>query len=145
MLAHVIVALTMHFTAPRAQATAAFGPVSDSIWEPDFKPQFVAQPEPQQAAGAVFTTGSKVWLLHDYDPAKGVVQYVIVEPKALVVTLTIRVVDAPGGSDATMTYDLVPLNDAGAAHAEELRQHAREMSAEMQSAIAGYLVSHPGS
>jgi hypothetical protein len=44
-----------------------------------------------------------------------------------------------------MTYDLVPLNDAGAAHAEELRQHAREMSAEMQSAIAGYLVSHPGS
>jgi hypothetical protein len=145
MLAQAIVAITMHFSAPRAKVTAAFGPVSESVWDPTFQPHFVAQSKPLQVPGAVFTTGSKAWLLHDYDPAKGVVQYVIFEPGSLVVTLTIRVVGDPAGSDATMTYDLVPLNAGGAAHARELRQHAREMSAAMQSAIAGYLGNQPGS
>ncbi len=145
MLAHVIVTLLMHFTSPRPAVTAAFGPVSESVWEPDFKPKFIAQPEPLQAAGAVFTTGSRVWLLREFDPSKGVVQYVIFEPQTFVVTLTIDVVSASAGSDATMTYDVVPLNDAGAAHAEQIRLHAHEMSAEMQSAIAAYLASHPGS
>ena len=144
MIVPVIVVLHLHFAAPREVTTAAFGPVAESTWEPEFRPHFIAPEAPAQVPGAVFTTGDgKVWLLHDYDPAAGLVQYVIVDPASQVVTLTIRVAAALAGSDVTMTYNVVPMGDAGSAHAALLQQNATTLAAQMQGAVASYLAAQP--
>jgi hypothetical protein len=144
MIAPIVVALHLHFAAPRERTTAAFGPVAESRWSPEFRPHFIVPDVPAQASGAVFTTGDgNIWLLHDYDPAAGFVQYVIVDSGSQVVTLTIRVAAAPAGSDVTMTYDIVPLGDAGVTHARALQQNASALTAQMQAAVAGYLAAQP--
>jgi hypothetical protein len=129
----------MHFDAPKEATAAAFGPVSESVWAPSFQPQFVYPEQPAQVAGAVFTTGKgRVWLLHDYDIAAGLVQYVTVDEHTAV-TLTIRVNAAASGSDATMVYDVVALDSAGRDHLAEMQQHSHELSAHMQHAIGEFL------
>lgn len=144
MIVPIVVVLHLHFAAPREATAAAFGPVAEATWAPEFRPQFVAPAAPAQVPGAVFTTGDgKVWLLHDYDPAAGLVQYVILDPAAQVVTLTIRVAPAAAGSDVTMTYDVVPMGDAGSAHAALLQRNASALTAQMQSAVASYLAAQP--
>jgi hypothetical protein len=136
---HAVITISMHFESPKARTTEAFGPVSESKWAPTFRPQFVHPHEPAQVAGAVFTTGKgNIWLLHDFDVAAGRVQYVIVDEDAET-TLTIHVTGTGQSSDATMVYDMVALDDSGAAHLTEMQQHARELSGHMQRAITGYL------
>ena len=136
---HSVVVLSLHFDSSKNRTAAAFGPLSEATWAPDFTPQFVYPRKPKQVAGAVFTISKgQLWLLHDYDTAAGLVQYVIVDANAEI-TLTIRVVAAGAGSSATMTYDVVALNTAGAEHLATLQRHAHELSAHMQSAIGDYL------
>jgi hypothetical protein len=136
---HAVVALTMHFDAPKARTTGAFGPLSERQWAPDFKPVFAYPNPPAQLTGAVFTTDDgRVWLLHDFDTATGLVQYVVIG-RDLEMTLTIRVAGTTGGSTATMVCDITALDDKGAAHLTELQEHAHELSAHMQHAIAAYL------
>jgi hypothetical protein len=136
---HAAVVLSLHFDAPTDRTVAAFGPVSEASWSPGFTPQFIYPRAPKQVAGAVFrTSDGRVWLLHDYDVAAGLVQYVISDANAEI-TLTIRVLPAGTGSSATMTYDVVALNAAGAEHIAMLRDHSRELSTHMQAAIDAYL------
>jgi hypothetical protein len=134
------VSYVMEFAAGKERTTAAFGPLSEAKWSPGFEPRF-AYPRPAaQVAGAVFTTpDGAFWLLHDFDPAAGLVQYVVLEPGALAVTLTIRVEAAAGRSSATLTYDMVALDAAGAAHVDEVRRHSKAMAAHMQSAVGAFL------
>jgi hypothetical protein len=136
---HSVVVVSFHVDASKSRTVAAFGPLSEASWSPDFKPRFVYPRDPRQVAGAVFTTSDgRVWLLHDYDIAAGIVQYVIIDANAEV-TLTIHVVTAGAGSSATMTYDVVALNASGAEHIVTLHDHAHELSMHLQSAIGDYL------
>jgi len=130
----------MHFDAPPELTSAAFGPIAESVWSPEFQPHFIESAPAAQVAGAVFTTpDGKLWLLHDYDTAGGLVQYVIVDARSLLVTLTIRISADPSGSAVTMTYDGVALDDGGRAHLEALKRHSQRLRDGMQTAVAAYL------
>lgn len=136
---HAVVDVTMHLTAAPERATAAFGPLAEAAWAPEFRPRFVYPVPGAHVAGAVFRTpDGRVWLLHDFDPAAGLVQYVISGPSDSV-TLTIRVSADGTGSNATMHYDMVALDDAGAAHHARMRQHYREIGEETAAAVNAYL------
>jgi hypothetical protein len=136
---HAVVVLSFHFDASINRTAAAFGPLSEAAWAPDFKPRFVFPRKPTQVAGTVFTTSTdRVWLLHDFDTEAGFVQYVIVDANSEI-TLTIRVARSATGSLATMTYDIVALNEAGAKHLTTIQTHVRALTEHMQGAISGYL------
>jgi hypothetical protein len=136
---HGAVVLTLHFAASAARTIAAFGPLAEAQWSPDFRPDFVFPQPPLDVAGAVFRTpDGKVWLLHDFDTAGGFVQYVISGPSEMV-TLSIHATPEAPGTTVTMTYDITALDDRGAAHLAKVRAHAAAMSAGMQDAIGAYL------
>ncbi len=100
----------------------------------------LTMPQPAaQVAGAVFRTpDGKLWLLHDFDPAAGLVQYVVCG-RSEAVTLTIRVLADRDGSAVSMTYDMVALDEVGAAHLAALAQHARPLSEHLHDAVSAYL------
>jgi hypothetical protein len=139
---HGTVVLTLHFSAPVARTTAAFGPLAEAVWSPDFSPAFVFPQPAADVAGAVFRTpDGKLWLLHDFDIASGYAQYVITG-KSELVTLSIRATPDASGTAVTMTYDITALDDRGTAHLAKVRAHAAAMSAGMQEAIGAYLTKH---
>jgi hypothetical protein len=135
--------LSMHFAASKSATTEAFGPIAEERWAPDFHPAFVTST--RAAAGAVFRTAdAEVWLLHDFDPAAGLVQYVVTDAHSDIATLTIRVTGTrPSG--VRMTYDIVALNAAGVTHARRLSSHASQLARHMQEAVAAYLATQPHS
>jgi hypothetical protein len=136
---HATVVLKLRFAAPVPRTTAAFGPLAEAVWSPDFKPDFVFPQPAADAAGAVFRTpDGKVWLVHDFNPGGGFVQYVIAGTSELV-TLSIHAVPDEAGTAVTMTYDITALDERGVAHLTKVRAHAAAMSADMQDAIGGYL------
>jgi len=136
---HGAVVLTLHFSAQVARTTAAFGPLAEAAWSPEFRPDFVFPQPAAGVAGAVFRTpDGKIWLLHDFDTAAGFVQYVIAGTSELV-TLSIHATAEGSGTVVAMTYDITALDDRGAAHLAQVRAHAAAMSAGMQDAIGAYL------
>jgi hypothetical protein len=138
------VEIVMHFTQSRERVTEAFGPLAEATWDEKFKPEFVYPIPASQIAGAVFRTpGGKIWLLHDYDVARGRVQYVISDP-SVVVTLTIDLTAAGSGCVAHMSYDVVALDEQGAAHAATLEAHADEMGHDIHDAVESYLATAKG-
>ena len=141
---HGAVVLTLHFSAPAASTTAAFGPLAEAAWSPEFRPDFVFPQPAAEVAGAVFRTpDGKIWLLHDFDTAAGFVQYVIAGTSELV-TLSIHASADASGTAVTMTYDIIALDDRGSAHLAKVRVNAAAMSAGMQDAIAAYLARTGG-
>jgi hypothetical protein len=139
---HGAVVLTLHFSAPPGHTTAAFGPLAEAVWSPEFRPDFVFPQPAAEVAGAVFRTpDGKIWLLHDFDPAAGFVQYVIAGTSELV-TLSIHATAEGSGTVVAMTYDITALDDRGAAHLAQVRAHAAAMSAGMQDAIGAYLAKN---
>ena len=136
---HGVVVLSLRFSAPAGRTTAAFGPLSEAAWSPEFLPDFVFPQPAAEVAGAVFRTpDGKIWLLHDFDTAAGFVQYVIAGTSELV-TLSIHATADASGTAVTMTYDITTLDDRGAAHLAKVRVNAAAMSAGMQDAIGEYL------
>lgn len=93
-----------------AQATPLFGPVREAEWAPTWKPRFIHPANRAQREGAVFTTTGvdgreRLWLLTDYQPATGYVEYVIVVPAFIASQIKIRVVpDGENRCQATITY-----------------------------------------
>ena len=131
--------LAMHFSAPLARTTAAFGPLAEAVWSPEFRPEFVSPQPAAQVAGAVFRTpDGRTWLLHDFDTGTGFVQYVISGRSELVV-LSIHAKGDASGTGVTMTYEVTALDERGAEHLAQVRAHAAAMSADMQDAIGAYL------
>jgi hypothetical protein len=99
-----------------ARTTAAFGPLAEAAWSPEFRPDFVFPQPAAGVAGAVFRTpDGKIWLLHDFDTAAGFVQYVIAGTSELV-TLSIHATADASGTAVTMTYDITALDERGAMH-----------------------------
>jgi hypothetical protein len=105
---HTIVQVTrtMSLDLPTGADAAfpLFGPVGESEWSPDWKPEFVTPvPGAQTPDGAVFMTGGKetpsIWVMTDYDAARRIVRYVHVRPGRLVTQLWIEV--NPGAADSS--------------------------------------------
>ena len=139
---HASVSFSMVFDTPKQQTAAAFGPLAEAKWAPDFQPRFVYPERAEEIAGAVFTTpDGALWLLHDFAPSAGLVQYVILDPGSLAVTLTIRAEERGQGTSVTMTYDMVALDDAGAGHIAKMQRHSAAMAQHMQAAVQAFLVT----
>jgi len=143
--ARTTITLSMQFPATKAATTAAFGPIAEERWSPDFRPAFVVPEHPSQVAGAVFRTpDAHVWLLHDFDPSAGFVQYIVTDAQSEIATLTIRVSGSHPAS-VRMTYDIIPLDASGTAHAQNLSRHAAGIQQHMQRSIGAYLANRADS
>lgn len=101
------------------QATPLFGPVRESEWAPTWRPHFLHPPQGAQQEGAVFTALSgdgreRLWLMTEFDPNAGKVDYVFVSPGFTAAELKIRL--APDGArtcKVTVTYRYSALTAQG--------------------------------
>ncbi len=129
--------------APARVATAAFGPVGEKDWAPEWSPRFAYPSEPQDVEGAVFETGADadpaIWTLQTFDVAGGVVRYVVVEPGKTVTTIAIVVKPvSPHTSTATVTYAETGLGDAGDTHVEHFAAHFAAQRSHWEAALNAY-------
>jgi hypothetical protein len=100
---------TFDLPATVADATPLFGPVREREWAPEWAPRFLHPASPAQRDGAIFTTtghtGTRVWVVTEYDPKAGRVAYLVTDPGFLVTEITISVVaSGERTSRATVSY-----------------------------------------
>jgi hypothetical protein len=125
-----------------ADVTPLFGPVREAEWAPSWQPRFIHPVESAQREGVVFATTSangkeRLWLLTNYDVAKGCVEYVFVAPGFTVNEIKIRV--TPAGEKqckATITYRRSALAPEGNEEVAKLDAHwGEEQRIHWQTAI----------
>jgi len=137
--------MTLDLPAAADQAFPLFGPVRESEWSPDWKPTFVAPTTPAQApGGAVFTTdsptGSALWVMTDYDPARHVVRYVHVRPGQLIAQIWIEVrAMSPQASQADVTFRYTVLGPEGSAMLAHFVKAFPEYKLNWEHAVGGAL------
>jgi hypothetical protein len=125
-----------------ADVTPLFGPVREAEWAHDWSPRFIHPSEGTQQDGVVFTTTDRsgterLWLLTNYDVAKGRVEYVILTPGLTASEIKISIVsDGERHCKATITYRRSALTPEGNAEVVKLDAHwAEEQRIHWEAAI----------
>ena len=116
----------LHLNAPMAAVTPLFGPVRETEWSPEWKPQFVYPAVADQVEGAVFLTKThtgreRIWVMTTYDEKQGRIEYVVITPGATANQITVQI--ASEGTDkcrATVTYRHTALSSEGTPEVEKL-------------------------
>src|SRR5438093_8010024 len=121
---------------------AAFGPVREAEWAPDWSPRFIHPVQGVQREGVVFTTSpgdgrDRLWLLTTYDVRNGRVEYVVVTPAFTANEIKIRVIpDREKHCKATITYRRSALTPEGNEEVVKLNAHwAEEQRIHWEQAI----------
>jgi len=109
---------TLQVAAPLPQAFPFFTPDGERLWVPGFDPQYLHPLSGEQGPGAIFTTAhggeDTLWMVLRFSPAEGIAEYARVTPgsRGGTVRVALEAVDE-ARSQATITYDLTALSDAG--------------------------------
>jgi len=111
---------TIRLNAPADDVFPLFGPVRESEWEPQWRPEFVAGTCGDGPSGQVFRHeageefGMSTWYVADWDPANRKVRYVSFTPLRDV--RVVRVEVSPVSADicaAAVSYEFTGLTDEG--------------------------------
>src|SRR5215211_5061563 len=117
MSTHISLSGNIHVAAPAADALHFFTPEGERLWVPGWKPEYLHPADGALAEGLMFRThhGAEVtlWLVSRCDRAAGAIDYVRVTPDSRMGTVTIRISDRGGSSDASISYSLTSLSADG--------------------------------
>jgi len=109
---------------PIAEVFPLFNPVEEPKWAPQFQPRFIYPADQTVQQGMTFKTAGHgneadlVWRINEYDPAAHHIQYLVYGANRYwTITIDCRE-DDPGKTAARVTYDFLPLEQAGVAVSE---------------------------
>jgi hypothetical protein len=143
--------LSIVLNAPIDECLAAFGPVEEQKWDPDFSPHFIVRTGPEEDPDyAVFSTDSEAgpatWVLSQHDRSKHSMQYVSVRPNLLVTVIDIHCVHADAArSRATVTYHRTSLASDSNQLVEQFAQHFGSQKSHWQDTMNAYFAKRAGS
>ena len=133
----------VHVALPRAAAFRLFTPVGEKDWADGWDPQFPAGGDGDGSQpGTVFTVAhgdaQSTWVVCCREDGE-LVEYARVIPDQNAGTVTVRLADVDDGCEATVTYHLTALTNAGAEALQRFERHYRDYMAEWETAIAAAL------
>lgn len=109
---------------PIADVFPLFNPIEEPKWAPHFQPRFIYPADRTVQQGMTFKTAGHgdeadlVWRINEYDPAAYHIQYLVYgTDRYWTITIDCREVDG-GRTSARVTYDFLPLEEAGVAVSE---------------------------
>jgi hypothetical protein len=138
---HAERSMELNLAGPVEKVFPLFGPVEESRWAPNWKPNMLFPPSGAPAgAGSVFTVGDDVWAMTVYDPSAHAIHYVVVTPGHSVGEIDIRVVAAgPDKSQATVVFRHTALSAQGDEEIRAFVQHFPNQAPHWENAINRYL------
>ncbi|WP_174873539.1 SRPBCC family protein [Vogesella oryzae] len=137
--------LSGEFTLPLAidSAYPLFTPLGETLWVPDWQPQYFHPADGHTAQGMVFSTDhggeTTLWTLADYDPANYRYRYLRVTPgsRCVQVAVVCQPLDA-ANTRVQVSYTLTGLSAAGNAAIREFAAGYDAMLAEWRSLILAW-------
>lgn len=106
---------------PIAEVFPLFNPIEEPKWAPHFQPRFIYPADRTVQQGMTFKTAGHgdeadlVWRINEYDPTAHHIQYLVYgTDRYWTITIDCREVGGQRTS-ARVTYDFLPLEEAGAA------------------------------
>ncbi|MEQ6289720.1 SRPBCC family protein [Vogesella sp. GCM10023246] len=137
--------LSGEFTLPLDidSAYPLFTPAGETLWVPDWQPQYFHPADGHTSAGMVFSTGhggeSTLWTLADYDPVAYRYRYVRVTPgsRFVQVQVSCQPVDA-ANTRVCVSYTLTGLSEDGNAAIRDFAAGYQAMLAEWRSLILAW-------
>lgn len=131
---------------PIAEVFPLFNPVEEPKWAPQFQPRFIYPADQTVQQGMTFKTvghgdeADLVWRINEYDPAAYHIQYLVYgADRYWTITIDCREVDR-GKTSARVTYDFLPLEEAGVATSgASLNAMFENDLADWEQAINNYL------
>lgn len=137
--------LSGEFTLPLDIDTAypLFTPAGETLWVPDWQPQYFHPADGHTEQGMVFATGhggeTTLWTLADYDPASYRYRYVRVTPGSRFVQVAVQcqALDA-ANTRVCVSYTLTGLSEAGNAAIREFAAGYDAMLTEWHSLILAW-------
>ena len=137
--------VTIALHAPVDAALAAFGPTQESRWAPTWAPRVLSTTGPSEDPdSAVFETGPDsqptIWALSQHDRQNHRIQYVNVQPGALVTVIEVTCVPTgPAETLATITYRRTALRTTFNSAVEDFARHFTSQADHWQAAMNAYL------
>jgi hypothetical protein len=111
---------SIHIPLPLDECFALFTPHGETLWIPDWQPEYIYPRDGRTVQGMVFLThhGAETthWTIVDYRPEHHYVRYsrVTAGSRSVVVEVQCTALDAYSeGSRVTVTYTLVPTSEKG--------------------------------
>lgn len=137
--------LSGEFTLPLDidSAYPLFTPAGETLWVPDWQPQYFQPADGHTSAGMVFSTGhggeTTLWTLADYDPAAHGYRYIRVTPgsRFVQVQVSCQPVDA-ANTRVQVSYTLTGLSEDGNTAIREFAAGYDAMLAEWRSLILAW-------
>ena len=134
--------LSGEFTLPLdiASAYPLFTPAGETLWVPDWQPQYFHPADGHTEQGMVFATAhggeTTLWTLADYQPASHSYRYVRVTPGSRFVQVAVQcqALDA-ANTRVQVSYTLTGLSEAGNTAIREFAAGYDAMLAEWRSLI----------
>ena len=120
-----------------------FTPAGETLWVPDWQPQYFHPSDGHTSAGMVFSTGhggeTTLWTLADYEPASYRYRYVRVTPGSRFVQVAVQC-QALGAANTgvQVSYTLTGLSEAGNATIRDFAAGYHAMLAEWRSLILAW-------
>jgi len=136
---------TILLNAPASVAMAAFGPLEERRWAPDWNPRFLFPTPAREEQGAVFVVErerKQTWLLQTWNPHDGIARYVAFDPDVKLTEIVIQVepIDARS-SRAVVAYTRTSLGQAGDREVAAFADSFAGEASHWQSAINAYLAT----
>ena len=138
-------------TGPIDQVFSLFTPAGETLWVPEWNPEFLYPAHKETQEGMVFRTGRgdelTLWSCVAWDPTRFHVRYVRVTPASRFGFVDVACsAPASGQTEATVTYTFTALNDDGMAYLSSLTEGAfAKMIDDWQVRINGWLRENPPS
>lgn len=137
--------LSGEFTLPLDIDTAypLFTPAGETLWVPDWQPQYFHPADGHTVQGMVFSTGhggeTTLWTLTDYTPASHSYRYVRVTPGSRFVQVAVQcqALDA-ANTRVLVSYTLIGLSEAGNTAIREFAAGYHTMLTEWRSLILAW-------
>ncbi|MFC3531659.1 SRPBCC family protein [Vogesella facilis] len=132
------------FTLPLDIDTAypLFTPAGETLWVPDWQPQYFHPADGHTVQGMVFSTGhggeTTLWTLADYQPAAYSYRYVRVTPGSRFVQVQVSCQPVDANTRVQVSYTLTGLSEAGNAAIRDFAAGYHAMLAEWRSLILAW-------
>jgi hypothetical protein len=136
-------------TLPPDKALPLFTAKGETLWVPDWRPEYVNPPDGEPIEGGIWLTKDGdtevIWRVQRYDPAAGIAEYLRVVPGNRVAVVRVECTQSGAHTAVAVSYRITPLGSSGEAWIREMTEAAfAEMMTEWETLIAAYLAA-PGS
>jgi hypothetical protein len=112
-----------------SDAFPLFTPKGEEGWVPGWRPTYIEPADGETAVEMLFKTGTgeetTFWTCLAYEPQRYHARYLRITPASRIAFVDVRCrASGPKSCIATVSYSLVPLNEAGRAHVETMSPDA---------------------